>query len=153
MQRSVRSPANSSNSSRSSKPVPQPEPPPRQHVSRFGSDRNVWLATTRSDGRAHLAPVWFVFVDDRYWVCTGRSSVKASNLRRNHYGIAALEDATAPVVCEFDAEEHQDGVSETVVDAFSAKYNWNIATGHDERVGHLTVFELIPRRWFIDAGS
>ena len=52
-------------------------------VERLHDARNVWLATVRSDGRPHVAPVWFVYVEDRIWIGTGLTSVRVRNIRSN----------------------------------------------------------------------
>ncbi len=40
-------------------------------MARVHTDKNIWLATVRPDGRPHLTPIWFVFHDAKFWVCTG----------------------------------------------------------------------------------
>src|SRR4051812_839715 len=40
------------------------------------------LATTRADGRAHVAPIWFVLDGDMFVFTTGRDSLKGRTLRR-----------------------------------------------------------------------
>jgi PPOX class probable F420-dependent enzyme len=41
------------------------------------------LATTRADGRPHVAPVWFVLDGDDLLFMTGANSVKGRSLRRD----------------------------------------------------------------------
>ena len=50
--------------------------------------RTGHLATTRADGRAHVAPVWFVLDGDDVLFNTSADTVKARNLRRS--GRAAM---------------------------------------------------------------
>lgn len=50
--------------------------------------RTGHLATTREDGRAHVAPVWFTLDGDDVLFNTHRDTVKGRNLRRT--GRAAL---------------------------------------------------------------
>ena len=50
--------------------------------------RTGHLATTRADGRAHVAPVWFVVDGDDVLFNTGADTVKGRNLRRT--GRAAM---------------------------------------------------------------
>src|SRR5438105_14936218 len=46
---------------------------------RMQDEQILWMATTRPDGRPHVAPVWFVWHEDRAYVMTG--GVKLANVR------------------------------------------------------------------------
>ena len=65
-------------------------------VKRLHEARNVWLATVRSDGRPHVAQLWFVYVEDRIWIGTGLTSVRVRNLRSNPAASACLEPGDEP---------------------------------------------------------
>jgi len=55
------------------------------------------LATTRSDGRPHVAPVWFDLDEDGTVVLTtGADSVKGKNLRRDPRVCLCVDDQTPP---------------------------------------------------------
>jgi PPOX class probable F420-dependent enzyme len=41
------------------------------------------VATTRADGRPHVAPIWFVLDDDDIVFMTGSNTVKGKSLRRD----------------------------------------------------------------------
>lgn len=43
---------------------------------RLTGDANVWIALTRADGRPHLTPIWFVWVEEAIWLCTTRDAVE-----------------------------------------------------------------------------
>lgn len=116
-------------------------------IERLATSRNVWLATVRADGRPHIAPVWFVYVDGRMWICTGRSSVRVRNLRERPNASASLEDGNAPVVAEGTVVIHEVHRPPGVVDAFRAKYDWDITVEVDNDIGELTLLELRPHRW------
>lgn len=59
--------------------------------------RTAKLATTRSDGRPHVAPVWFDLDNDGTVVLTtGAESVKAATLRRDPRACVCVEDDTPP---------------------------------------------------------
>ncbi len=89
------------------------------------SERNVWVATVRPDGRPHLAPVWFVVAQDNKWyVITEPDSVKARNLQRNPKISLALEDGNSPYVVE--GEAHVVPPSADVARLFKEKYDWDI---------------------------
>jgi F420H(2)-dependent biliverdin reductase len=67
---------------------------------RFITEPNVWLGTTRADGRPHLVPIWFVWVHRRVWIATDARSVKVRNIAANPFATFALEDGNRPVVIE-----------------------------------------------------
>jgi F420H(2)-dependent biliverdin reductase len=118
---------------------------------RLNEARNVWLATARPDGRPHLAPVWFVVVDDRLWMCTGLDSVRVRNLRANPSASACLEPGDEPVVAEgtvaIHVAIHETGQPAAVIEAFRTKYDWDITVEVDNDLGRLALLEFRPHRW------
>ena len=59
--------------------------------------RPAILATTRADGRPHVAPVWYAVDDDGTIVFnTGETTVKGRNLRRAGYAAMSVDDDEAP---------------------------------------------------------
>jgi len=55
------------------------------------------LATTRADGRAHVAPIWFVLADDDTVVfTTGADTVKGRSLARDPRAALCVDDDTPP---------------------------------------------------------
>ena len=90
------------------------------------SERNVWVATVRPDGRPHLAPVWFVVSDGKWYVVTSPDSIKARNLQHNARIALALEDGDSPYVVEGEAQAVIP--SDEVVQLFKQKYDWDIET-------------------------
>ncbi|MEO1063245.1 MAG: pyridoxamine 5'-phosphate oxidase family protein [Actinomycetota bacterium] len=114
---------------------------------RLRTERNVWLATVRPDGRPHVAPVWFVHVDDRIWIGTGAGSVRVRNLASNPRVTVTLEDGDRPVVAEGEASVHPSERPPDVVRAFLDKYGWDVTIEVDEDVGEVVLVEVRPRRW------
>lgn len=94
---------------------------------RLSTESNIWLATVRPNGTPHLAPIWFVWVEGRVYVCTSADSVKARNLQANPSVTCALENGNAPVVLEGHARPIE-SVPPAVIEAFQRKYDWNIRT-------------------------
>ncbi len=93
---------------------------------RLESAQNVWMATVRPGGRAHLVPVWFVVDDGRWYVCTSPDSVKARNLQANPNVALALEDGSDPCIVEGEARPVEP--TSSVVRKFKEKYDWDITT-------------------------
>lgn len=55
------------------------------------------VATVRANGRPHLAPVWFdLDADGTVVFCTGASSVKGRNLRRDGRAAICVQDPQPP---------------------------------------------------------
>ncbi len=54
------------------------------------------LATVSENGRAHVAPIWFVLDGDDLIFNTWHSSVKAKNMQRDPRVSLAVDDETAP---------------------------------------------------------
>lgn len=98
---------------------------------RLRDETSCWLATTRPSGRAHLTPIWFAFVDERFWMCTTPDAVKVRNIAARSEVSVSLESAIAPVVAEGHARVHTGPpFPPAVVAAFVAKFDWDI--DHDE---------------------
>ncbi|MCL1593855.1 MAG: PPOX class F420-dependent oxidoreductase [Actinomycetia bacterium] len=54
------------------------------------------LATTREDGRPHVAPIWFIIDGDDVVFNTGSSSVKGRNLAREGRAAITVDDPQPP---------------------------------------------------------
>ncbi|MEM9040006.1 MAG: pyridoxamine 5'-phosphate oxidase family protein [Actinomycetota bacterium] len=114
---------------------------------RLLTERNVWMSTVRDDGRPHVAPIWFVYLDDRFWIGTGAGSVRVRNLSENPLASVALEDGDRPVVAECVVRIHETERPPAVVDAFAEKFGWDIRRPQDVDVGRVVVLEATPRKW------
>jgi len=105
----------------------------------------LWMATVRADGRPHLVPVWFVFADDKVYSCISPGSVKGRNLVAHPQISVALEEGKHPIICEGRAEFLVKPWPEAVVQAFLAKYDWDIST--DEQYSALV--QVTPVKWMM----
>ena len=114
---------------------------------RLATERNIWMATTRPDGRPHLAPLWFTYVDDAVWIGTGAGSVRTANLRSNPRASIALEDGDAPITAEGVVTIHDTERPPAVVAAFAEKYDWDITLDEDADVGTVVLLEFRPTKW------
>jgi PPOX class probable F420-dependent enzyme len=114
---------------------------------RLREERIVWLATVRPDGRPHLVPIWFAWHDDRFWICTTSSSVKARNLEAEPRASVSLE-GDPPVVAEGTATVHRPPFPDLVAEAFLARFDWDIRL--DDAYDALV--ELPVARWTMRPG-
>jgi general stress protein 26 len=92
---------------------------------RLGRESEIWLATVRYDGRPHLVPLWFIWLDGKIYVATGANTQKFANLRGNQSVSLALPDATAVVIVEGEAHVAERSRIDTVADYFFNKYEWD----------------------------
>jgi PPOX class probable F420-dependent enzyme len=58
--------------------------------------RTGHLASTRSDGSAHVAPIWFVLDGDDVLFTTGADTVKGRNLRRDPRAQMSVDQPEPP---------------------------------------------------------
>ena len=58
--------------------------------------RTAALATVRTDGRPHFAPVWFTLDGDDLLFNTGENTVKGTNLRRDGRVALMVDDEEPP---------------------------------------------------------
>lgn len=124
-------------------------PVPDAVAERILNDRNVWLCTLRRDGSAHLTPVWFVHLRERWWISVEARSVKAGNLAADPRVSLALEDGDAPVVAEGRALVHTEGFPEDVVTVFQDKYGYEIRTPLSKSGGPRALLEVEVVRWLL----
>ncbi len=87
----------------------------------------AWLTTVRPDGRPHVTPVIFVWLDDAAYFTTGPSERKAANLAHSAHCILTtgcnVLDAGLDVVVEGEAATIDDPERRReVADGFAAKY-------------------------------
>ncbi|MCB0009397.1 MAG: pyridoxamine 5'-phosphate oxidase family protein [Anaerolineales bacterium] len=116
---------------------------PAKAPARLLQERNIWLATNRPDGRPHLTPIWFIWQEDKIFICMKPDSVKARNLAANNAVALSLEDGSDVVICEGTAEYVAPPWSPALMAAFKAKYNWQI--DEDKDYGH--VMAITPQKW------
>ncbi len=105
----------------------------------------IWFATSRPDGRPHLAPVWFVWVDGKIYIATDPDSVKVRNLAQNPQVVVALEDGTHPVIAEGMVRHIPSPLPEPILAAFQVKYEWDLTT---EKQYHY-IIEVTPAKWMM----
>ena len=94
---------------------------------RLRAARSIWLATSRHDGRALVAPVWFWWDGDtdppRLYFITSRPTLKARNLAREPWVEAHLGDGDEVVIVRGPATIAGDQAETERADrAYRAKY-------------------------------
>lgn len=112
-----------------------------QDRARLLQANNIWLATVRPNQTPHLAPIWFVWHDEKAYICTGRHSVKARNIAANPHVSLALEDGNDPVVVQAKAKI-LDRAPSRVIELFQQKYQWDITNDST----YDAVIEITPQR-------
>lgn len=115
---------------------------------RLQTERNIWLATVRPDGSPHLTPTWFVWVEGRAYVCTLESNIKTRNVRANPHIMFSLESGDAPAVAEAMVDVLQRPYPRSVVDAFAAKFEWDI-TKPDDEGPYDALWKISVNRWLM----
>ena len=116
---------------------------PAKAPARLLQERNIWLATTRPDGRPHLTPIWFIWQEQKIYICMKPDSVKARNLAANSAVALSLEDGSDVTICEGTAEFVPAPWTPELIAAFKSKYDWQIDT--DKEYGH--VIAISPKKW------
>lgn len=111
--------------------------------SRLVTDRNVWIATARANGKPHLVPIWFVWVNERFYICTESKSVKVKNVTANPRASVALENGNTPIIAEGSVRILPQPYPIAVVAEFQHKYDWNIVTDASYNV----LLEITPEKW------
>ena len=67
---------------------------------RMANSRNYWIATTRPNGRPHVAPVWGVWFNNTLYFGTDPQSLKAKNMAANPAVAVHLESGDEVVIID-----------------------------------------------------
>jgi nitroimidazol reductase NimA-like FMN-containing flavoprotein (pyridoxamine 5'-phosphate oxidase superfamily) len=107
---------------------------PWTHVTeRMAAPRNYWVASTRTDGRPHVVPVWGVWLDDTFFHGGGGDTRKARNLDANPHVAVHLESGDEVVIIEGTVEKLTEDTADPellrrIDDAYEAKYGMRHGT-------------------------
>jgi general stress protein 26 len=115
----------------------------RAMKARLGREQTIWLATARGDGRPHLVPVWFVWYDNKVYICTSAGSQKMVNMKRNGQVAVALPDTTDVLVIEGQVAFPLGQTIDTLAREFSDKYGWNFL---DDAESDWRLVEITPAK-------
>lgn len=101
------------------------------YLSSFSLNADCWYASVRPDGRPHIAPIWFVWVDNAVWMMTTPKTVRARNLTTSENASVASPDTKNPFILEGRSERVVEPPEE-VRKAFLEKYEWKLGADDPE---------------------
>ncbi len=110
-------------------------------LDRFSAEQCCWFASTRPDGRAHLAPIWHVWHEGCAYVVTQATSVRAKNIAANPAVSLSWPDPVNPLIIEgtvHPAPEMRDELRPL----FQAKFDWDITTDTD----YTLILQITPSK-------
>ena len=119
--------------------MPPTDPTLTALLEKFAAADCCWFASTRPDGRAHLAPIWHVWYEGAAYVVTKEGAVRTANIRHNPAVSLSLPDPLNVFVLEGTARFAQE-MEEALAPLFQAKYDWNIRTDP----GYNTIIAIDP---------
>jgi F420H(2)-dependent biliverdin reductase len=92
---------------------------------RLGRELTIWVATVRADGRPHLTPVWFIWLDEILYIAIGKESQKFANLRANQAVALALPTTDQVIILEGEAHAADRAAVDRLGEYFFNKYEWD----------------------------
>ena len=115
----------------------------RAMEARLGREHTIWIATVRYNGRPHLVPVWYVWLDGLIYLATGSDTQKFLNLTYNQDVALALPDTASTIILEGEAHVADWNTVNKVADYFFHKYEWDFR--YDDSTEWRLV-EVTPRK-------
>jgi len=100
-----------------------------------------WFSTVRPNGRVHMAPIWHVWHQDKIYVVTQSTSVRARNIAQNPAVSIALPDPMNVVIVEGDAR-FAPNARAGLQPLFQDKYGWDI----DSDTEYTTIIAVTPSK-------
>lgn len=97
----------------------------RAIIARLSREETIWIATVRHDGRPHLVPVWYVWLEDKIYISTGTDTQKFANLHLNQNVALSLPDTSSVILIEGEAHVADRATVNVVADYFYHKYEWD----------------------------
>jgi len=104
--------------------------------------RNYWLGTTRADGRPHVAPIWGLWLGDRFLFSTERDSLKGRNFTARPDAVVHLESGDDVVVLEGRVERMDRRLVAEFCTTYDAKYAYRPEPDGDAN----GLYQLVPER-------
>ena len=88
---------------------------------RLSREDTIWLATVRADGRPHMAPLWYIWLDGQIYIATGTETQKYAN----------LPDAANVIIIEGTARATDHKTVDKLGEHFFHKYEWDFRYDED----------------------
>lgn len=110
---------------------------------RLGREMAIWIVTVRSDGRPHMTPVWYVWLNERIYFATGTDTQKFTNLRSNQAVALALPDTDSVLILEGEAHAADRETTDKLGEYFFNKYEWDFRYDED---ADWRLVEITPHR-------
>ena len=109
-------------------------------VDRLIKTENYFLATTRTDGRPHVMPIWGTWMQNQFYFSTGKKSVKARNLANSPNCALCAGEADEAVILEGKAVKVRNKKTlKTFAAVYLKKYKFDPSTMNEP------VFSIRPR--------
>lgn len=115
----------------------------RSLLSRLSRENTIWIATVRPDGRPHMTPVWFIWLEDKVYIATGSDTRKFANLRLNQKVALSLPDTDRVIIIEGEAHVADYRTADKLADYFYNKYEWDY--NYDD-AADWRLIEITPHR-------
>lgn len=110
--------------------------------------RNYWIASTRADGRPHVAPVWGVWMEGTLIFGADRDSLKARNLTARSEVVVHLESGDEVVIVEGKAEQVLDeALKARMYPLYTRKYGFDPSAEPLEGSLYLRVTPKVALGW------
>lgn len=90
-------------------------------ATRLTATKNVWMATTRPDGRPHVVPRWGVWLDERFWYDGAPTTRHSRNIASNPSCVLHLESGDETVILE-GTSSPSDPVTGEMADRLAAEF-------------------------------
>lgn len=112
---------------------------------RLSRESTIWLTTVRQDGRPHLVPLWFIWLNEKVYICTGSATQKYANMYNNQNVALALPDAVNVIIIEGEAHTVGRNQVDTFAEHFYHKYEWDFRYDEsaDWRLIEITPFKIL----------
>lgn len=111
---------------------------------RLSREPTIWVATTRGNGRSHLVPIWYIWLEEKIYICTGAETQKFANLYHNQSVALSLPDPNKVIIIEGEAHVTTDQQTvDILADYFFNKYEWDFRYD-DSALWRL--IEITPRK-------
>ncbi len=89
-------------------PIPWSRPLAELEKFVSGPGQSIWIATTRPDGRPHVAGVGAIWLDDKFYIVSGPGTRKSRNLAENANCVISVGLPGIDLVVEGTAERVTD---------------------------------------------